>query len=63
MAKQNKVAMTLHAGQNKVLKTLQTLVPELPKLEPGDPGTRARRFQQWLLQVSQAIEPAGYHVT
>eukprot|EP00959_Pyramimonas_sp_CCMP1952_P080159 1675675-Pyramimonas_sp.AAC.1 len=51
------------AELNMVLKTLQTLVPEFPKLEPGDPGTRARRLQQWLLQVSQAIEPAGHHVT
>eukprot|EP00959_Pyramimonas_sp_CCMP1952_P048358 1009438-Pyramimonas_sp.AAC.1 len=49
------------AELNMILKSLQTLVPELPKLEPGDPGTRARRFQQWLLQVTQALEPAGYH--
>ena len=47
-----------------VLKTLQALVPaELPKLEAGDPTTRARRLQQWLLQVTQALEPAGPHVT
>ena len=43
------------AELNMVLKILQTLVPEFPKLEPGDPGTRARRFQQWLLQVTQAL--------
>ena len=46
-----------------ILKMLQTLVPEFPKLEPGDPASRARRLQQWLLQVSQSLEPAGYHVT
>ena len=46
-----------------VLKTLQSLVPELPKLEPGDPATRARRFQQWLLRVGLALQPAGTHVT
>ena len=46
-----------------ILKTLQTLVPEFPKLEPGDPSTRARRFQQWLLHITQALEPAGSHVT
>ena len=48
---------------NMILKTLQTLVPEFPKLDPGDPSTRARRFQQWLLQVTQSLEPAGSHVT
>ena len=48
---------------NMVLKTLQTFVPELPKLDSGDPGARARWFQQWLLQVTQAIEPAGHYVT
>ena len=47
---------------NMILKTLQTLVPEFPKLDPGDPSTRARRFQQWLLQVTQSLEPAGSHV-
>ena len=46
-----------------VLKTIQTLVPEFPKLEPGDPASRARRLQQWLLQVSQSLEPAGPHAT
>lgn len=51
------------AELNLILKTVQTLVPEFPKLEPGDPGTRARRLQQWLLQISQALEPAGPHVT
>ena len=51
------------AELNMIMKALQTLVPELPKLDPGDPGTRARRFQHWLLQVTQALEPAGYHVT
>ena len=51
------------AELNMVLKTLQTLVPEFPKLEPGDPANRARRLQQWLLQVSQSLEPAGPHVT
>ena len=50
------------AELNMVLKLLQTFVPEFPKLEAGDPGTRARRLQQWLQQVSQAIEPAGHHV-
>ena len=50
------------AELSMVLKTLQSLVPELPKLEPGDSATRARRFQQWLLRVGQAIQPAGVHV-
>ena len=57
------VAMPSMAELNMILKTLQTLVPEFPKLDPGDPGTRARRFQQWLLHITQALEPAGYHVT
>ena len=57
------VASPSMAELNMVLKTIQSLVPEFPKLEPGDPSTRARRLQQWLLQVSQAIEPAGLHVT
>ena len=48
---------------NMILKILQSLVPEFSKLELGEPGTRARRLQQWLLQVSQAIEPAGPYVT
>ena len=51
------------AELNMILKTIQTLVPEFPKLEPGDPGTRARRLQQWILHVTQALEPAGHHVT
>ena len=46
-----------------ILKTLQSMVPEFPKLEPGDPGTRARRLQQWRLQITQALEPAGPHVS
>ena len=50
------------AELNMVLKTMN-LVPEFPKLEPGDPATRARRLQQWLLQVSQSLEPVGPHVT
>ena len=45
-----------------ILKTMQTLVPDLPKLEPGEPATRARRYQQWVLQVSQALAPTGSHV-
>ena len=45
-----------------ILKTLQSLVPELPKLEQGDPATRARRLQQWILRVGQAVQPAGHHV-
>ena len=56
------VAALSTAGLNMVLKTLPIPVPEFPKLEAGDPGTRARRLQQWLQQVSQAIEPAGHHV-
>ena len=56
------VAAPSMAELNMILKTLQSMVPEFPKLETGDPGTRARRLQQWLLHVSQAIEPAGYHV-
>ena len=56
------VAAPSTAELNMVLKTLQTLVPEFPRLEAADPGTRARRLQQWLQQVSQAIEPAGHHV-
>ena len=57
------VAMPSMGELNMILKTLQTLVPEFPKLDPGDPSTRARRFQQWLLQVTQFLEPAGSHVT
>ena len=48
---------------NMILKTMQTFVSDLPKLEPGDPATRARRFQQWVLHVSQALAPTGFHVT
>ena len=51
------------AELNMIMKSLQTFVPEFPKLEPGDPASRARRLQQWLLQVSQSLEPAGHHVT
>ena len=43
-------------------KTLQTMVPEFPKLEIGELGTRPRRLQQWLLNVTQALEPTGHHV-
>ena len=46
------------AELNMVLKTL-TLTGEFPKLEPGDPATRARRFEQWLRQVTQSLEPTG----
>ena len=56
------VAAPSMAELSMILKTLQTMVPEFPKLEAGDPGTRGRRLQQWLLHVSQAIEPTGYHV-
>ena len=45
-----------------ILKTMHTFVPDLPKLEPGEPATRARRFQQWVLHVSQALAPTGSHV-
>ena len=38
------------------------MVPEFPKLEIGELGTRPRRLQQGLLNVSQALEPAGHHV-
>ena len=38
-----------------ILKTMHTFVPDLPKLEPGEPATRARRFQQLVLHVSQAL--------
>ena len=52
------------AELSMVLKTLQSLVPaEFPKLEPGDPHTRARRLQQWLLQVELSLEPAGPFAT
>ena len=56
------VAAPSMAELNMILKTLQSMVPEFPKLEIGDPGTKPRRLQQWLLHVSQAIEPAGHHV-
>ena len=56
------VAAPSMAELNMILKTLQSMVPEFPKLETGDPGTRARRLQQWLLHVSQAIGPAACHV-
>ena len=45
-----------------ILKTMQTFVTELPKLETGEPATRARRCQQRVLQVSQALAPTGSHV-
>ena len=54
---------TKHGELNMILKTLQTLAPEFPKLDPGDPSTRARSFQQWLLQVTLSLGPAGSHVT
>ena len=41
-----------------ILKALQSLVPEFTKLDLGDAGTRAQRFQKWLLQITQALEPA-----
>ena len=45
-----------------ILKTMQSFVTELPKLEAGEPATRARKYQQWVLQVSQALAPTGAHV-
>ena len=45
-----------------ILKTMQQFVTELPKLETGEPATRARRYQQWNLNVSQALAPTGAHV-
>ena len=50
------------AELNMIMKTLQTMVPEFPKLEIGELGTRPRRLQQWLLSVTQALEPTGHHV-
>ena len=50
------------AELNMIFKTLQTMVPEFPKLEIGELETRPRRLQQWLLNVTQALEPAGHHV-
>ena len=45
------------------MKTLQIFVPEVPKLQAGESATRARRLLQWFQQVTQALEPAGHHVT
>ena len=56
------VAAPSMAELSMILKTLQSMVPEFPKLEVGELGTRPRRLQQWLLNVTQALEPAGHHV-
>ena len=50
------------AELNMIMVTLQTMVPEFPKLEIGELGTIPRRLQQWLLSVTQALEPTGHHV-
>ena len=48
---------------NMLLKSIQTLVPEFPKLEMGEPSTRAHRLKQWIISITQAVSPAGLHVT
>ena len=56
------VAAPSMAESNMRLKILQSMVPEFPKFETGDLRSRPYRLQQWLLHVTQALEPAGHHV-